>query len=179
LRSILRLSEQTNQIGNITILVSDLANQTNLLALNAAVEAARAGEHGRGFAVVAAEIRKLADQSKQSAERIRALVADTQSATNHAVMATEEGTKTVQATIQQSHMAAMAFDELAQALDALHESAQQSSLEIRQQIAAVGQVVAAMDALSAGARETASGISQTKIGIDRIQESTVDLREIV
>jgi|GEM_PF-5365163 len=67
---ILRLSEQTGQIGNITNLVGDLANQTNMLALNAAVEAVRAGEHGRGFSVVAAEIRKLADQSKQSAERI-------------------------------------------------------------------------------------------------------------
>jgi methyl-accepting chemotaxis protein len=65
---ILRLSEQTSQIGNITNLVSELANQTNLLALNAAVEAARAGEHGKGFAVVAAEIRKLADQSKKSAD---------------------------------------------------------------------------------------------------------------
>jgi methyl-accepting chemotaxis protein len=92
---ILRLSEQTGQIGNITNLVSELANQTNLLALNAAVEAARAGEHGKGFGVVATEIRKLADQSKKSAERINTLVLDIQNATNATVMATEEGTKTV------------------------------------------------------------------------------------
>ncbi|MBK7868684.1 MAG: hypothetical protein IPJ75_17745 [Ignavibacteriales bacterium] len=75
---ILKLSEQTSQIGSITGLVSDLANQTNLLALNAAVEAARAGEHGKGFAVVASEIRKLADQSKKSADKINTLVADIQ-----------------------------------------------------------------------------------------------------
>ncbi len=176
---ILRLSEQTSQIGNITILVSDLANQTNLLALNAAVEAARAGEHGRGFAVVASEIRKLADQSKQSADRIRELVGDVQNATNATVMATEEGTKTVQASIERSQVAARAFDELAHSLDTLYESAQQSSLGIRQQIAAVRQVVEAMDSVNAGARETASGIGQTKVGVDRIQDTSAELRSIV
>src|SRR5205814_8570954 len=71
---ILALSEQTSQIGTITHLVSDVASQTNMLALNAAVEAARAGEHGKGFGVVASEIRKLADESRRSAERINALV---------------------------------------------------------------------------------------------------------
>ncbi|MGB3206553.1 MAG: methyl-accepting chemotaxis protein, partial [Crinalium sp.] len=93
---ILRLSEQTHQIGSISTLVSELANQTNMLALNAAVEAVRAGEHGKGFAVVASEIRKLADQSKKSAERINGLVMDIQNATNSTVMVADEGRKTVE-----------------------------------------------------------------------------------
>lgn len=92
---ILHLSEQTQQIGGISELVGNLANQTNMLALNAAIEAARAGEHGKGFGVVAGEIRKLADQSKKSAEKINALVTDIPGAINTTVIVTDEGTKTV------------------------------------------------------------------------------------
>jgi len=176
---ILRLSEQTAQIGAITTFVSDLANQTNLLALNAAVEAARAGEHGRGFAVVAAEIRKLADQSKQSAERIHGLVADIQHTTNSTVMVTEEGSKTVAAGMQRAESTAQTFNELADALNVLYESAQQSSLGLRQQITAVRQVVEAMETMNAGARETAAGVAQTKTGIDRLQDTALSLNTLV
>jgi len=63
-------SESLNDIIDRVSFIGDLAFQTNILALNAAVEAARAGEHGRGFAVVAAEVKKLADSSKQAAELI-------------------------------------------------------------------------------------------------------------
>jgi len=156
---ILHLSEQTGQIGNITNLVSDLANQTNMLALNAAVEAARAGDHGRGFAVVAGEIRKLADQSKKSAERINALVGEIQKATNATVMATEEGTKTVEEGIRQAQATAEAFNNLAGAISGAFESVQQISLNVRQQATAIGQVAQAMEALNAGAKETAAGIT--------------------
>jgi len=56
-QQIMRLNEQTNQIGNISSVVTNLANQTNILALNAAVEAVRAGENAKGFNVLATEIR--------------------------------------------------------------------------------------------------------------------------
>lgn len=94
------LSEQANQIGSISQFVSDLANQTNMLALNSAVEAVRAGENGKGFSVVANEIRRLADQSQRSAEKIYVLVSEIQSAINSTVMVTEEGTKRVAAGVQ-------------------------------------------------------------------------------
>ncbi|WLR48707.1 methyl-accepting chemotaxis protein [Halobacillus litoralis] len=79
------LEKKSNEIGKIVSLITDISEQTNLLALNAAIEAARAGEHGKGFAVVAEEVRKLAEQSSQSANHIMELVHDIQQKTHEAV----------------------------------------------------------------------------------------------
>ncbi|MBG1269452.1 HAMP domain-containing methyl-accepting chemotaxis protein [Nostoc sp. WHI] len=162
---ILHLSEQTNQIGTISTLVSDLASQTNMLALNAAVEAVRAGEHGKGFAVVAAEIRKLADQSKRSAEKINVLVNDIQKSTNSTVMVTGEGTKTV--------------EKIVDAIKTIAVNGQQISLTSNQQAIAVQQVVEAMNSLNIAARETASGISQIKVGTQRLNDAAQELKTVV
>ena len=72
------LARKSNEIGGILETITGIADQTNLLALNAAIEAARAGEHGRGFAVVAEEVRKLAEESGESATTIAELVKEIQ-----------------------------------------------------------------------------------------------------
>jgi uncharacterized phage infection (PIP) family protein YhgE len=66
-----------NEVKNVTAIldiIRRVASQSNLLGLNAAIEAARAGEHGRGFSVVASEVRKLADESNESAKKINDLL---------------------------------------------------------------------------------------------------------
>jgi methyl-accepting chemotaxis protein len=176
---ILQLSEQTNQIGSIAKLVSDLANQTNMLALNAAVEAVRAGENGKGFAVVASEIRKLADQSKGSAEKINTLVIDIQNAISASVIATDEGTRTVEQGVKTAQSMAETFVDVTGAINHIVLSSQQISLNAKQQATAIQQVVAAMNALSQGASETASGISQTKIGTQKLNEAALSLKTMI
>lgn len=176
---ILRLSEQTSQIGNISGLVSDLANQTNMLALNAAVEAVRAGEHGKGFAVVAAEIRKLADQSRKSAEKINTLVVDIQSAINSTVMVTDEGTKTVETGVQVAQETAQSFNGVKDSLGHVMLNNQQISLSVKQQAIAIQQVIEAMNALNAAAQESAGGISQVRIGTQRLNAAALNLQAVV
>ncbi len=80
-------------IKSMTAMNTDITDQTNLLALNAAIEAARAGEHGKGFAVVAEEVRKLAEQSKQSASQIVELVVAIENDTKQVATSVEEDLK--------------------------------------------------------------------------------------
>jgi len=175
----LTLSEQIAQISVITNQVGDLASQTNMLALNAAVEAARAGEHGRGFAVVAAEIRKLADASRKSAERINALLAEIQKATNAAVMATDESTKTVEKAILRAQATVVTFNELKDSSSSAADAAQQTLLSVPQQVTAVKQVLESMDALNSGSRETAIAIGQSRIGSETLREAVTLLKSTI
>lgn len=81
------MSKSTKEISKISEAITQITEQTNLLSLNASIEAARAGEAGRGFAIVADEIRKLAEQSKNSTEEIKRIVEAIQSKSNIAVKA--------------------------------------------------------------------------------------------
>jgi methyl-accepting chemotaxis protein len=176
---IVHLSEQTGQISSISELVSDVANQTNMLALNAAVEAARAGEQGKGFTVVAGEIRKLAEQTKKSAETINGLVDDIESAINSTIMVTDQGQKTAIEGIQLAENSATAFKEIADAVNNVFVNSQQISMSSKQQAVAVQQVISAMNAINLGAKESSTGVRQVRGAATELKKNTTTLRELV
>lgn len=68
------LSSLSKQVGGIVESINDISSQTNMLALNAAIESARAGVHGKGFAVVADQVRMLAEQAADEAEKIHVVI---------------------------------------------------------------------------------------------------------
>jgi methyl-accepting chemotaxis protein len=176
---IIRLSEQTAQISTVSDLVADLANQTNMLALNAGVEAARAGEQGKGFAVVAGEVRKLADQSKKSAERINSLVNEVQAAINSTVMVTDEGTKKATVGIELAEETGEVFASIANSVNHVFLNTQQISQSAKHQAVSVQQVVAAMNVINLGAKETAAGITQVKDATNDLNRAAQNLEAVV
>ncbi|MGD1717225.1 CHASE3 domain-containing protein [Dapis sp. BLCC M172] len=176
---IFRLREQTNQISKISQMVSNLANQTNILALNAKVEAVHGGENSQGFSIVAAEIKKLAVQSKLSAEKIRILVEEIQNSIHSIVLVTEEGTKTVELGMEITDRTTEAFSRIIDSINNVVTNNQQISLNIQHQANAIQQVIEAMESINQGSKETALGIGQTRIGIENLKKAAEQLKNIV
>ncbi|MBI5446921.1 MAG: PAS domain-containing methyl-accepting chemotaxis protein, partial [Deltaproteobacteria bacterium] len=143
--SIVRLSEQSQTIGEITASVNDLAEQSTMLAVNAAIEAAKAGDQGKGFAVVAQEVKSLAEQSKQATAQVRGILNEIQKATNAAVLATEQGSRAVDEGVRQSKKAGDAILEMGASIEESARAALQIAASSQQQLLGMDQVARAME----------------------------------
>ncbi|NMI04545.1 HAMP domain-containing protein [Paenibacillus sp. SZ31] len=152
------LGERSAEIGTITEVINNIARQTNLLALNAAIEAARAGEHGRGFAVVAGEVRKLAEESSTSAQRITDLVQLIQKDTDHAVEAVKVNSSETEAGIEMVTAAGQAFEQISDAVNKVAGEIQEVSAGSEEMSASTTEVVGYVSQISNIAGEAAGGV---------------------
>jgi len=175
--SIVRLSEQSQAIGEIIAAVNGLAEQSNLLSVNAAIEAARAGEQGKGFAVVAQEIKSLAEQSKQATMQVRTILGEIQKATSAAVMATEQGAKAVEAGLKQSGEAGESIRLLVDSVSEAAQAATQIAASSQQQIVGMDQVALAMENINQASMQNVSGAKQVEAAAHGLHELGQKLKQ--
>ncbi|MCG3147876.1 MAG: hypothetical protein PCFJNLEI_01317 [Verrucomicrobiae bacterium] len=177
--SMVRLSEQTQAIGQIIAAVDDLAAQSNLLAVNAAIEAAKAGEQGKGFTVVAQEVKSLAEQSKQATAQVRTILNDIQKATSAAVMATEQGTKAVEAGVKQSAQAGESILALTGSVTESAQSATQIAASSQQQLIGVDQVASAMESIKQATAQNVASAKQMETSARNLNDVGRKLKQLI
>jgi methyl-accepting chemotaxis protein len=158
---IMEMKKSSQQIGEASKIITDMARETNLLSLNATIEAARAGEAGRGFAVVAAEIQNMAEQSAQSTKVIDSIIhkiqmdiTDTVDSMDIMSAVSEDQHKSVSDTIQKYQEIAEAIKISGQAVDELNDSE-------KDMIAANNEIKMMLQSLAAIAEQNAAGTQQT------------------
>lgn len=144
-----RISDASQQVGNIISEIEDIASQTNLLSLNASIEAARAGEAGRGFAVVADQIRQLAEQSSKSAAETRTLI-------ETSLNAIADGGKTVDVVNASIDRVVEGIELIAQSSKSISEMSNDQAEAMKQAELGVNQISEVVQSNSATAQETSA-----------------------
>ncbi|WAA09361.1 methyl-accepting chemotaxis protein [Fervidibacillus albus] len=180
------LSVSVKEITGITEMIAAISEQTNLLALNAAIEAARAGEHGRGFSVVAEEVRKLAEGSKQSTEKITELVSGISKDANEVIQTSNYVEQSVQQQVDSVEKSVTSFGEILHSVEKiapLMQTAYRSMDEIvesknivMERIENVNEVT---EENSAATEEVAASSEQLSASSEEVSHSAQNLNDIV
>ncbi len=174
-RQVQILGENSQEIGSILEVISDIANRTNLLGLNATIEAARASEAGRGFAVVADEVRNLAERSSQAAKDIEILGESIQNGTREAVEAMEKGSLEVERETRRVDEAGNALKEILQVVDESAKMIREISEAFKHQTKTSANIAQAMERIAKIAQDTAQGAQKSK----KLSEEMASLSKIL
>lgn len=181
--TIMKVDTSAQEIGVIIEAIGQIAKQTNLLSLNAAIEAARAGEHGKGFAVVAEEIRKLAEQSSQSAQKIRDLIIGIQEQSKSAVQSMETAksisdaeTLAVKETENAFKNISLAIDTLTKKIKEINEHNNQMDSSKEALVDIISSIAAATQQTSAATQEVSASTQEQLASTQQLSAYTEDLK---
>ena len=169
------LGKRSEEIGQIVDVITNISEQTNLLALNAAIEAARAGEQGRGFAVVAEEVKNLAEDSREAAERIAKMIKEVQSETSKAVESMDRGTKEAAEGMVIVDLAGKAFTDIAAVAATTSGEVTEITKLMTSQKEGTQRAAKSVDGIASIAEETASASEESASSTEELTASMEDM----
>lgn len=173
------MSDKTQQIGEITDAVSDIAKQSKMLALNASIEAAKAGESGRGFAVVADEVKDLAERSQTSTEKVQNILQDIRKTAEQAVVVTEDGMRSVDANLKQAQSSSEIIGTLGDVIEKTTSSSQQIVAAVREESVGISQVVESIREIDKATSMFTNMTEDNKQSIVKFTEILQQLQETI
>ncbi|WBW96889.1 methyl-accepting chemotaxis protein [Oceanirhabdus sp. W0125-5] len=177
-----KLSASSENIGKILKVITDISEQTDLLALNAAIEAARAGEHGAGFAVVAEEVRKLAEESKNSAIDITKIVREIQMLVINADESAVEGKNIVDSCVKRSAAIERRFNRIYERVEGITVKAEEIYGLSSQQADASEEMSNAMENISQALQTNVHNVNNMNNSIENqvsiMEEITASVQEV-
>ena len=178
-KTIDELSESSKQIGEILVVINDIANQTNLLALNAAIEAARAGEAGRGFAVVADEVRKLAERTTKATSEIETIITTLQQESEKASHEMKASGEAVVHGVEVIEETSRAFEHVVNGVDRAVSNTNNVVMGVSEQNCLIQDIDDKTQIVASGVEESNSAVSEVALTVSHLQERAEQLKNIV